>query len=235
MTTSRRDDDTRAVAGVVLIVKLTAFFGRLSPYRLLARVLTGRERSARWKRFLTVGPVGGRRLVANDQVDVASVYVLLWLAVLVVMFAVAPAWAGASAMGRVLSALAVGLAVSRYVDLVAYQLGILLDPRQRKLWSPTRSLVLLAVNVAEITVASATVLHVLGDEVQPGQAMGRVDAWVRAVDLVALLEPIRRTDAPLLVAQVLTVASGVLLLILAVGMLLSLLSQEFGPSKEPGA
>ncbi len=220
-------NDIRANVLVVLAVKLTTFCGRFSPYRLLTRVFAGRKRSARWTRMLTAHPIAGRRLVAHDRIDVASIYVALWLAVLLGMLLVVPAWNGASAAGRVVSVLGIVLAVTRFVDLVTYQVGILLDPRQRMLWSPARNLVLLGVNLVEITLASAVALYVLGDELPGGTPAGRLDAWVRAVNLIALLEPVKRAGAPLLATQVLTVASAVLLLVLAVGMLLGLMSQEF--------
>jgi hypothetical protein len=187
----------------------------------------GRKRSSLASKLLGDRPKNGAHLVADDAVDVAALYVVLSVALLLLGLLVAPAWSGASGFGRGVSALALGVAAWRYLDIVAYQAGILLDPRQDLLRSPSRSLVLLVFNICELTLACATVLHVLGDKNVAGQSVDRVDAWVRAVDLVALLEPIKRASLPLVTAQVLTVAAGVLLLVVGVGVVLGLMTQEF--------
>jgi hypothetical protein len=227
MSKSPPRGEVRAPAIVVLIVRLTATIGRLSPYRPLYEALNRRERSRLGNALLADRPRNGIHLLADDAIDVAAVYVVSTLTLLLAAFLAAPAWADASSLGRIVAASAVALATWRYVDIVAYHAGILLDPRQDLLRSPARSLVLLVFNVCELTLTCAIVLHVLGAEDGQGHAVDRVDAWLRAVDLIALLEPIKRATLPLVTAQVLTVAAGILLLVVGVGILLGLMTQEF--------
>ncbi|RZS32280.1 hypothetical protein EV193_113124 [Herbihabitans rhizosphaerae] len=222
-----KNRDIEAHAPLVLVVKITTFIGRISPFRLLTKILGARERFPFWRRFLTTHPIAGRRLVVDSRVDNAALYVLLWLAVLVVLFMATPAWSGASVAGRIVCVLALLLAVWRYVDVMAYQIGILLDPRQRVLQSAPRSLIVLSLNIVELTLVAAIAMHVLGAETASGQVMDRADSWIRAFNLVAFLEPIERAGFLVLVAQVLNVLAGVLFLIVGFGTVLGLITGEF--------
>jgi hypothetical protein len=165
-------------------------------------------------------------LVAGSP-DAAAVYVGGWLVFLVVLLLVTPRLSAGDAAEVVGSALVLALATVRYLDLTTYQLGILLDPRQRRLRGPERSLVLLALNVIEVTLIGGIWLFVgsYGVTQHPG---GRTNAWLHAVNLVGTLSSVTTGSAMIVCAQLATLAAGVVLLVAAIGVLISLIGASFG-------
>jgi hypothetical protein len=83
--------------------------------------------------------------------DAASIYVGIWLCVLILLLVFTPRLSADQWWSALLSVLILIAATARYLDLTTYQRGILLDPRQRRLQGAERSLVLLALNLVEVT------------------------------------------------------------------------------------
>lgn len=101
---------------------------------------------------------------------VADGYVCAWLAIVAVAFAVADGDAGPYAMG---------VALFRYVDLVATQAVVLLDPVGLRIGDPRRLLLLAGLHVVELTLIVGTTFRWLIGE-RAGSAV------VTAVEVVTL-------------------------------------------------
>ncbi len=129
--------------------------------------------------------------------------------------------------------LCLGLATLRYVDLICYQVGILLDPRQRRLRGVERSLVLLTLNLVELTLIGMIWLYA-GSLGGLGHPLSRGDALLQAFNLTSLLTPAISASLPLVVAQLASHFGAVLLLVVTIGMLLGLISASFESSEEVG-
>jgi len=151
-----------------------------------------------------------------DATNFAPVYVAGWAVVLGILFAISaaadlPAWA------RVLIAL---IAAFRWVDAVLYEVGILLDRSQAWLAGFERSLLLAAGNLFELSLVGAIWLTALRWPEPAG------DTWLHTISLVTLSGSPVYEGAPAAIAQVATMAGGLIFLGGAIAMLLGMLGSR---------
>jgi hypothetical protein len=168
-------------------------------------------------------------LVAGSP-DAAAVYVGLWITLLAALTASVPRLQANEALALTFSGFCVTVSGARFVDLFSYQAGILIDPRQRQLRGAERSLILLTLNVVELTLIGTIWLYAGGFESQ-GHLLSRGDTVLQSVNVVGFLTPIASASAPLVIAQVASHVAAVLLIVTSIGVLLGLISASFKPSE----
>jgi hypothetical protein len=214
---------------VVAIVAATEWVqATVSAYKRVLSWVERRQPSLHGPKWLRqTRPVGsdGAVLVAGSP-DAAVVYVGGWLVLLLVLVLLSPRLSAGDAADVVGGACALAFATVRYLDLTTYQLGILLDPRQRKLRGPERSLVLLALNLTEVTMIGGIWFFAGGYRVS-GHRVGRSDAWLHAVNLVGTLSSVTTGSVMVVCAQLAILAVGLLLLIVSIGVLIGLIGMSF--------
>lgn len=177
------------------------------------------------------GPDGRQAILIARAPDAAAIYVGTWLCALIVLAAFTPRLRTPAAPTVALGVLCLAIATVRFLDLVSYQVGILLDPRQRRLRGPERSLVLLTLNLVELTLIETIWLYAGSLDVA-GHVLSRGDVLLQSLNLTSLLTPIVSAPVPLLVAQLASHFGAVLLLVVTIGMLLGLISASFERSQE---
>jgi hypothetical protein len=218
---------------VALVIATDWVASHLSLYRLALRLTArdrGRLRLADRLRTRPREAQGRTTVLVAGAPDAAALYIAAWLTVLALMAAFVPRLEPDRAVPVAFAVLCVTVAAWRFLDLVSYQAGILLDPRQRLLRGPERSLALLALNLIELTLVSTIWLYV-GAFALGGQMLSRGETLVQSVNVVSLLTPIGSGDAPMVIAQTASHFAAVLLLVMSVGTLLGLISDSFDRSR----
>jgi hypothetical protein len=220
---------------VVRVVVVTEWVqSHLSLYGPVLACVSRDRRSIRALRRLRSrprGPTGRQEILVASGPDAAAVYVGTWLCALLVLTAFAPRIGAAGALTVALGVVCLAIATVRFLDLVSYQVGILLDPRQRRLRGPERSLVLLTLNLVELTLIETIWLYAGGLD-SAGHVLSRGDVFLQSLNLTSLLAPIVSTRLALVVAQLASHFGAVLLLVVTIGMLLGLISASFERSQE---
>jgi hypothetical protein len=150
-----RPREIRTAPIVVAVVVVTEWIqSHLSLYRWAVAVASrngGRLRAENRLRRRSRGPAQDEEILVAGAPDAAMVYVGSWLGILAVLTLLVPRLTTSSATTVAGSGLVIVIASSRFIDLVSYQVGLLLDPRQRHLRGAERSLVLLSLNLVELT------------------------------------------------------------------------------------
>jgi hypothetical protein len=179
------------------VVRAHELFGkRVSPY--------GKLLEGRWKR------------TGYGGASFAPVYVGAWVLVLLAMLAVAaihhtPWWV------RVIVA---GVALFRFVDVTLFEAGILLDRTQSWLSGLERSIILAALNLVEVSIIGAIWLLAL----RWGLAVG--PTWAHTIGLVTTSEGPTYKSAFTAIAQVVTLAGGLMFLAGGIALLVGALASR---------
>jgi hypothetical protein len=154
-----------------------------------------------------------RRLRVISQ---AEVYVAGWLALLTAIFVLSPETPGSGWQYVI-----VAICSYRYVDLLTYYVGILLDRSANSLQSYMRSLVLLALNVGELVLILGLAFRILF----PG--IGRPTALLDAFDVVTLRAPAPGPGTVPHFVGALAIIAALTLLVGGVTVVLGLISARF--------
>ena len=210
------------------IVAATEYVQKLSLYRLALKYVEYRQQPVGRRSVLRrTQPRGDdHQVLVAGRRDAASVYVGTWLCLLLILLAFTPRVSAGQWGLAVLSVLVLAAATARYLDLTTYQIGILLDPRQRRLQGAERSLVLLALNLVEVTLIGGIWLFA-GSYSASGRPAGRTESWLHAVNLVGTLSPVSNGSVLVVCAQLATLVAGLLLLIASIGVFISLIGAGF--------
>jgi hypothetical protein len=203
----RGSRDATHYAFVDAVVGVIAALQRLSLYNLALRAWARKENTNR------------------RRAQVAPAYVLGWLAADTALLFSSPAWVSSSSASAVCAA----IAAYRFLDIVLFQIRIMLSrgPEQTVLAAFDRSLIMLAINVVELTLISGVWLRASGI----GSTTG---AWFSGFMLTTFVgtpekpSPLTSTmGTEIDLTTVATVSGALVLLVGGLGLLIGLIGQKF--------
>ncbi|HEX3910133.1 MAG TPA: hypothetical protein VHW67_05465 [Solirubrobacteraceae bacterium] len=195
-------------------------------YAFVEAVLGGIDAAQRISLYGPLLKVWSRKENTNRRrAQVAPAYVIGWLLFDALLLFASPLWIGS----EVASIVCAAIAGYRFLDIVLFQLEVMLSrkPEHKVFAAFERSLILLALNVVELTLISGVWLRAAG-------LGGTTASWFAGFLLTTLMGTPDKpsgygvtagteTD----IATVATICGALLLLVGGVGLLIGLLSQKF--------